>query len=83
VARKARKSHEQELVQGSVSLPEPARGVCRGSPQNCWVTWLSHKTKTRGSAGGDRIRVRQEVSMSGDMHGIGVCVRKTRTAAKA
>jgi hypothetical protein len=26
------------------------------------VTWLSHKTKTRGSAGGDEIRVHQETS---------------------
>jgi hypothetical protein len=26
------------------------------------VTWLSHKTKTEGSAGGDGIRVRREAS---------------------
>jgi hypothetical protein len=26
------------------------------------VTWLSHKTKTGGSAGGDGIRVRREAS---------------------
>jgi hypothetical protein len=45
VARKARRSHGQELVQGSGSRPESARGVCSGSPQNRLVTWLSHKTR--------------------------------------
>jgi hypothetical protein len=43
-------------VQGRGSRPESARGVCGSSPQNRWVTWLSHKTKTGGSAGGDGIR---------------------------
>jgi hypothetical protein len=56
VARKARRSRRPESVQGSGSRPESARGVCSGSPENCRVTWLSHKTKTRGSAGGDGIR---------------------------
>jgi hypothetical protein len=55
VAIKARRSHGQEPVQGSGSRPESACGVCGGSPQNCQVTWLSHKTKTEGSAGGDEI----------------------------
>jgi hypothetical protein len=55
VAKKARQSRGQELVQGSSSRPESARGVCGGSPQNRRVTWLSHKTKTGGSAGGDGI----------------------------
>jgi hypothetical protein len=32
--KKARRSHGQEPVQGSESLPEFARGVCGGSPQN-------------------------------------------------
>jgi hypothetical protein len=41
---------------GSGSQLESARGVCGGSPQNRRVTWLSHKTKTGGSAGGDEIR---------------------------
>jgi hypothetical protein len=43
---------------GSGSRPESARGVCGGSPENHPVTWLSHKTKTGGSAGGDGIRAR-------------------------
>jgi hypothetical protein len=62
VARKARQSRHSEPVQGSGSRPESARGVCGGSPQNYRVTWLSHKTKTGGSAGGDGIRARREVS---------------------
>jgi hypothetical protein len=33
-ARKARRSHRSEPVQGSVSQPKSARGVCGGSPQN-------------------------------------------------
>jgi hypothetical protein len=66
VARKASRSHGQEPVQGSGSRPESARGVCGGSPQNCRVTWLSHKTKTGGSAGGDGIRARREASMPAD-----------------
>jgi hypothetical protein len=60
--RKARRCRGQELVQGSGSRPESARGVCSGSPQNCRVTWLSHKTKTGGSTGGDEIQVRPEAS---------------------
>jgi hypothetical protein len=35
--------------------------------QNRRVTWLSHKTKTRGSVGGDGIQTRWEASMPGDM----------------
>jgi hypothetical protein len=62
VARKARRSRGQEPVQGSVSRPESARGVCGSSPQNHQVTWLSHKTKTGGSAGGDGIHARREAS---------------------
>jgi hypothetical protein len=65
VKRKARRSRAQELVHGSGSQPESARGVCGGSPQNRRVTWLSHKTKSGGSAGGDGIRVRREASMPG------------------
>jgi hypothetical protein len=41
---------------GKKSKTKSARGVCGGSPENCRVTWLSHKTKTGGSAGGDGIR---------------------------
>jgi hypothetical protein len=62
VARKARRSRGQEPVQGSGSRPESAHEVCGGSPQNRQVTWLSHKTKTGGSAGGDGIRARREAS---------------------
>ena len=84
VARKARRSRGQEPVQGSVSRPESVRGVCGGSPQNRRVTWLSHKTKTGGSAGGDGIRARREASMPADTwRDRRACVGRTRTAAKA
>jgi hypothetical protein len=66
VARKARRSRRPEPVQGSGSQPESARGVCGSSPQNRQVTWLSHKTKTGGSVGGDGIRARREASMPAD-----------------
>jgi hypothetical protein len=49
-------------MQGSGPRLESARGVCGGSSQNRQVTWLSHKTKTGGSVGGDAIRVRRETS---------------------
>jgi hypothetical protein len=62
VARKARRSRRSEPVQGSGSQPESAHGVCGGSPENRRVTWLIHKTKTGGSAGGDGIRARREAS---------------------
>jgi hypothetical protein len=62
VARKARWSCRLEPVQGSGSRPESARGVCDGSPQNRRVTWLSHKTKTGGSAGREGIRARWDAS---------------------
>jgi hypothetical protein len=61
VARKARRSRRLEPVQGSGSQPKSSCGVCGGSPQNRWVTWLSHKTKTRGSAGGDEIRAAEKL----------------------
>jgi hypothetical protein len=60
VARKARQSRWLEPVQGSGSRSESARGVCGGSLENRRVTWLSLKTKTGGSAGGDGIRTRRE-----------------------
>jgi hypothetical protein len=66
VATKARWSHGQEPVHGSDSRPDSARGVCSGSPQNRRVTWLSHKTKTGGSAARDGIRAPREPSMSAD-----------------
>jgi hypothetical protein len=84
MARKARWSHGQEPVQGSGSWPEFACGVCGGSPQNHRVTWLSHKTKTGGSAGGDGIRVHREASMSADAwRDRRACVERTRSAATA
>jgi hypothetical protein len=52
--------------------------------QKRWVTWLSRKTKTGGSAGGDGIQAHREASMAGDMwcdHK--ACIGTTRTAAKA
>jgi hypothetical protein len=55
VVRKARQSRQSESLQGSGSQLESARGVCGGSQENHRVTWLSHKTKTGGSAGGDGI----------------------------
>jgi hypothetical protein len=67
VARKARRSRRPEPVQGSVSRPESARGVCGISPENRRVTWLSHITKTGGSAGGDGIRACREASMLTDV----------------
>jgi hypothetical protein len=84
VARKARRSHGQEPVQGRGSRPESACGVCGGSPKNRGVTWLSHKTKTRGSAGEDGIRVRRETSMPVDAwRDRRACVRRTLSAAMA
>jgi hypothetical protein len=84
VARKARRSHGQEPMQGSGSRPESASGVCNGSPQNRRVTWLSHKRKTGGSAGGDRIRARREASMPVDTwRDRRACDGRTRTAATA
>jgi hypothetical protein len=44
-------------------------GVCGGSPENRRVTWLSHKTKTRGSAGGDGIRARRSFDVGGRVAG--------------
>jgi hypothetical protein len=81
VARKARQSHRQEPVQGSSSRPESARGVCGGSPENRQVTWLSHKTKTRGSAGGDGIWACREASMPADAwRDRRTCIGRTRSA---
>jgi hypothetical protein len=62
----ATRSRPSEPVQGSGSQLESAHRVCGGSPENRRVTWLSHKTKTEGSADGDRIRVRREASMPSD-----------------
>jgi hypothetical protein len=69
-------------VQGSGSQPESSCGVSGSLPQNRHVTWLSHKTKTGGSAGVDGIRACQEASMSADMwRARRACVGTTRSAA--
>jgi hypothetical protein len=84
LARKARRSRRLELVQGSGSRPESARGVCGGSPQNYRVTWLSHKTKTGGLADGDGIWAHREASMPGDtQRDRRACVGRTQTVVKA
>jgi hypothetical protein len=83
VARKARQSRRPEPVQGSGSPPESACGVC-GSPENRQVTWLSDKTKTGGSTGGDGSRARQEASMPADAwRDRWACVGRTRSAPTA
>jgi hypothetical protein len=71
-------------VLDSSSGPKSARGVCGDSPENRRVTWLSHKTNTGGSTGGDGILARQEPSMSADAwRDRGACVGRTRSAATA
>jgi hypothetical protein len=48
------------------------------------VIWLSHKTKTRGSAGADGIQARREASMPADAwRGRGACVGRMRSAVTA
>jgi hypothetical protein len=48
------------------------------------VTWLSHKTKTGGSTGGDGSRARREASMPADTwQNHWACVGRTRSAATA
>jgi hypothetical protein len=45
---------------------------------------MSHKTKTRGSTGGDGIRARREASMPVDAWlGRRACIRRTRSAVTA
>jgi hypothetical protein len=66
VERKVKRSCGQEPVQSSGSRPEFAHGVSGGSPQNRRVTWLSNKTKTGGSMGGDGIGARREAFMPVD-----------------
>jgi hypothetical protein len=84
VARKERRSHRLKPVHGSGSRPESARGVCGGSPENRRVTWLNHKIKTGGSAGGDGIRAHREASMPADAWwDRRTCVGRTRSAATA
>jgi hypothetical protein len=67
--KKSRRSRRSEPMQSSSSQPKSAREVCGGSPQNRRVTWLSHKTKTGDSAGGDGIRARRSFDASGRVAG--------------
>jgi hypothetical protein len=84
VASKARRSRRSEPVQGSGLQPESAREVRGSSPENHRVTWLSHKTKIGGSAGGDEIWARREASMSVDAwRDRRACIGRTRSAATA
>jgi hypothetical protein len=84
VARKARQSRRSESMQGSGSQLKPACGVCGCSPENRRVTWFSHKTKTRGSAGRDGIRACREVSMPADAwRDRRACIGRTRSTATA
>jgi hypothetical protein len=62
VARKARRSRGQELVQGSGSQSESAREVCGGSPQN-WPGYLVEpQNQDRRLDGRRQIRARREAS---------------------
>jgi hypothetical protein len=84
VARKPIRSRRSEPMQGSSLQPKSACEVCGGSPQNYRVTWLSHKTKTGGSAGGDGIRARREASIPVDAwRDRRARVGRTRSAATA
>jgi hypothetical protein len=80
--KKSKTKSSIEAGVGSGSQPEFARGVCGGSPENCLFTWLSHKTKTGGSAGGDGIRAHREGSMPADAwQDRRACVGRTRSTA--
>jgi hypothetical protein len=82
--KKGKTKFRLEPVQGSGSRPESAHGVCGDSPENRRATWLSHKTKAGGSAGGDGIRARREASMPADAwRDRRACVGRTQSAATA
>jgi hypothetical protein len=84
VPRKARQSREQEPMKGSGSRPESAHKFCSGSPQNRRVTWLSHNTKTGGSARGDGIRGCREASIPVDAWcDCRACIGRTQSAVTA
>jgi hypothetical protein len=71
-------------VQGSGSRLESAHEVCGSSPQNRRVTWLSHKTKTGGSAGRDGIWAHRKASIPEDKwRDRRACVGRMRSAATA
>jgi hypothetical protein len=83
VARKARQSRRSERVQGSGSQRSLHVGFAAVHHRTVRVTWLNHKTKTRGSTGGDGIREHREASMpEGTWRDRGSCVGRTWTAAK-
>jgi hypothetical protein len=59
-------------------------GTSTWSPQTHRFTWLSHKTKTGGSTGGDEIRARREALMSADTwRDRRACIGRTWTVAMA
>jgi hypothetical protein len=37
------------VMSGDWQMLHRVRGVCSGSPENHWVTWLSHKTEAEDS----------------------------------
>jgi hypothetical protein len=53
-----RPSHEWDWREGCTE----SAGFAAVHHKNVGVPWLSHKTKTPGSAGGDGIRARREAS---------------------
>jgi hypothetical protein len=84
VARKVRRSHGQQPVQGRGSRLESACGVLRRFTTKLSGYLVEPQDKTGGSAGGDGIRARLEASMLADMwREHRACVGRTRTAAKA
>jgi hypothetical protein len=70
VVRKEKWSRWSEPVQGSGSNWSLYAGFAAVHHKTGGVTWLTHKTKTEGSAGGDGILVRREASMPATRGGI-------------
>jgi hypothetical protein len=82
-----REKQDEVVNQSRCRVPAHNRSLhagCRVAAQNCRGTWLSHKTKTGGSAGGDAIRARREASMPADAwRARRTCVGWTQSAAMA
>jgi hypothetical protein len=74
VATTWRLSHEWDWCGGCTE----SAGFTTVHHKTVGVTWLSHKTKTGGSAGGDGIRARREASKRETRHDLGACVGRTR-----
>jgi hypothetical protein len=77
--------HADSLAGGSLTGGSLARKTEKGTErtlENRRVTWLSHKTKTRGSVGGDGIRARREALMPADAwRDRRACIGRTWSAA--